>query len=111
MAFTTVEVTGRYLTPTGEPATGSLTFTLTQPMSNSGVQVDPAPTITTLNEDGAFAVELYANDDTETVPTGVQYGVTEQIEEAQPEDYFVQVSHLTSPVDIANLRPGAPGWL
>jgi hypothetical protein len=107
--FTEVVVNGTYATENGEPAQGTLTFTLTQPMAN-GVTTPPNPITVTLKEDGSFTVVLFANDDTGTVPQGVRYGVTEQITGAQPRDYFISVSHETSPVDIATLMPGEGGW-
>lgn len=106
--FTEVVVTGSYVTEGGQPAAGTLTFTLTQPMAN-GVSVSPAPITATLT-DGGFTVVLLANDDAETVPQGVRYGVTEQITGAQPLDYFILVSHAASPVDIATLRPAEGAW-
>jgi hypothetical protein len=106
--FTEVVVTGSYVTENGEPAAGALTFTLTQPMAN-GVTVPPGPITSTLT-DGGFTVVLLANDDAETVPQGVRYGVTERITGAQPRDYFILVSHETSPVDIATLMPAEGVW-
>lgn len=106
--FTEVVVNGSYTTETGEPAAGTLTFTLTQPMAN-GVSVPAAPITTTLT-DGSFTVVLLANDDAATVPQGVRYGVTEQITGAQPRDYFIAVSHKTSPVNIATLMPAEGAW-
>jgi hypothetical protein len=108
-SFTEVVVTGSYTTENGQPAQGTLTFTLSQPMAN-GMTVPPSPITVTLREDGSFTVNLLANDDAATVPQGVRYGVTEQINGAQPRDYFVVVSHDTSPVDIATLMPGEGGW-
>ncbi len=110
MSFTTVVVEGTFKTSAGQSATGTLTFTLTQPMVNSDVSVQPSPIIVTLNGSGHFSTTLYANDDEGTLPQGVQYGVTEQITGAQPRDYFILVSHSTNPVDISTLMPGEPGW-
>lgn len=107
--FTEVVVTGSYTTETGAPAQGTLTFTLTQPMAN-GVSVPPSPITATLGGSGDFTVLLLANDDAGTVPQGVRYGVTEQITGAQPRDYFIVVSHETSPVDIATLMPAEGAW-
>ena len=108
--FTSVEVVGTFNTSAGQPAAGTLTFTLTQAMANNDVVIPPNPIVVTLDEHGHFSVDLAANDDTATVPQGVQYGVTEQIAGAQPRDYFILVSHATSPVDISMLMPGETGW-
>lgn len=109
--FTEVTVTGTFTGESGSPAAGSLTFTLTQPMTNGDVVVPPKPLTVTLNEHGSFSVILFANDDEATVPQGAQYGVTEQVTGAQPRDYCILVSHAATPVDISTLMPGAPGWM
>lgn len=110
MSFTPVEVAGTFHTQTGQPSAGTITFTLTQAMENGNVVVPPEPVTVTLDSSGHFATSLLANDDPETVPQGVQYGVTEQITGAQPRDYFIQLSRSTSPVDISTLVPSEPGW-
>jgi hypothetical protein len=108
--FTEVVVTGTFTGSGGEPASGTLTFTLTQAMTSGDVVAPPKPIVATLNEEGGFTVVLYANDDTATVPQGVRYGVTEEIVGAQPRDYYIRVSHTVSPADIAMLAPGETGW-
>lgn len=110
MAFTTVTLTGTYRDAQGNAAAGSLTFTLTAAMVNADQLVPPTPIQVFLDSNGAFSVALYANDDTATVPSNVQYGVTEQVANGQPRDYFITLSHLVSPVDISTLMPGDPGW-
>lgn len=110
MAFTPVTVEGTFKSSAGQSAAGTLTFTLTQAMVNGGVSVPPSPIIATLDGSGHFSTVLYANDDEATVPQGVQYGVTEQVTGAQPRDYFILVSHATTPVDLSTLTPGEPGW-
>ncbi len=109
-AFTTVEIVGAFATQAGSPAAGTITFTLTQPMANDGIVALPTPIVATLDATGRLVVRLYANDDAATVPTGVQYGVTEQIVGAQPRDYFILLSHSETPVDISTLMPGDTGW-
>lgn len=110
MGFTTVTVTGKYEDATGASAAGSLIFTLTQGMANDGTTVAPSPIVATLDGTGSFSVDLLANDDTDTVPQGVRYGVTERITNAQPRDYYVTVSNTDSPIDISALVPDRPGW-
>lgn len=106
LGFTIVNVTGTY-----SPATsGTVTFTLTQPMANNDVILLPSPTIATLAA-GAFSVALAANDDITTTPQGVLWGVTENISGCQPRDYFITVSSTSAPtVDISTLMPGPIGW-
>lgn len=111
MSFTTVTITGTFESQPGVPASGQLTFTLTQAMANADVVLPAAPLKVTLDEHGHFSVGLAANDDTGTEPQGVLYGVTEEIIGAQPRDYFIAVSHEATPVDLSTLMPGVPGWL
>jgi hypothetical protein len=85
--FTLVTLTGTFQTG-GEPATGTLTFTLTQPMQDGDSILPASPVTVSLDENGRFSVVLAANDDPATVPQGVQYGVTEQVVGAQPRDYL-----------------------
>lgn len=86
MAFTMITITGNY----GASATGSLTFTLTQAMANSGQIVVPTPlTLTLVN--GAFSTSLQSNVDPATTPQGVVWGVTEEISGAGARDYFIEV--------------------
>jgi len=106
--FTQIVLTGSFQDASGLPKSGTLTFTLTQAMTN-GVTVTPEPIVATL-VNGAFSIVLDANDDPETVPKGSQYGVTEQIAGSQPRDYFILISHAASPVDISTLMPGEQGW-
>ena len=110
MAFTLVAVTGKFES-NGLPMAGTLTFTLNQPLQNGNVIAPATPTTVTLDGNGAFETELYAADDTATVPQGVWYGVTEQLTGCQPRDYFIFVSQATNPVDLSVLMPGQPGYL
>jgi hypothetical protein len=110
MAFTPVTVTGSYESESGATAAGTVTFTLTQAMQNADQIVTPTPITVTLDGTGHFSTVLLANDDTGTTPPGVCYGVTEQITGGQQRDYFIVVSHATSPVDLSTLMPQQPGW-
>jgi hypothetical protein len=94
MAFTAVTVTGSY----GWSATGSLTFTLAQAMSNADTILLPQPLVATLLA-GSFSQLLQANTDPGTVPQGVMWGVTEQITGAQPRDYFIEVPAIVTETD------------
>jgi hypothetical protein len=111
MAFTAIQVTGTYQSESGAPASGTLTFQLTQAMENTNVVITPSPIVVTLDSSGHFTQTLLANDDAGTVPPGVMYGVTEQVTSAEPRDYFITIpSGLGGTVDISTLMPGAPGW-
>ena len=111
MAFTLITVTGTYNTQAGAAAAGSIIFTLTKAMENGDVIISPSPITVTFDSSGAFSTVLLANDDAGTVPSDVQYGVTEMITGAQPRDYFITVpSGLGTSVDISTLTPGGVGW-
>ena len=112
MAFTTVTLTGTFKDAAGVAQAGTLTFTLTAGVANSGQTVAPSPITVTLNGSGAFSQSLIATDDAGTTPQGVQYGVTEQISGAQPRDYFITISAANAPtVDLSALTPGDTAWL
>lgn len=106
MAFTTITVTGTY-----PGCTGTVTFTLTGAMQNDGQIILPQPISAALDQEGAFSVSLLANDDTDTQPPGVMYGVTETITGARPRDSFIEVpSALGGSVLLTDLLPGVEPW-
>lgn len=111
MAFTAITVTGTFESESGVPASGTLTFCLTEAMENTNVIIPPEPIVVTLDGSGHFSQALLANDNSGTVPQGVMYGVTEQVTGAEPRDYFIAVpSGLGASVDISTLMPGGTGW-
>lgn len=108
--FTTVTVQGTYDTLDGT-SPGSVTFTLTQPISNSGTTIPCIPLTVEVAGDGTLSVVLVATDDTGTVPAGVWYGVTEEIVGAQPRDAFIFISaSAPSPVQLSDLMPATVPW-
>lgn len=108
--FTTVTVTGSYGIQ-GDAPEGTVTFTLTQSVSNGGLTVLCAPLIVELDADGGLSVVLVATDDAGTAPAGVWYGVTEQITGAQPRDSFILVSATDAPTAALDaLLPSTPAW-
>lgn len=108
--FTPITLMGTFASQPGQTASGELTFTLTQGMSNANTTLPATPIKVQLDEEGSFSVQLAANDDPETEPQGVLYGVTEIIVGAQPRDYFIKLSREQLTVDISTLMPGEPGW-
>jgi len=110
MAFTSIIVTGQYLeTGTGAPQEGRVTFLATAPMRQAATNQTISPTQLTveLDDDGAFSVELYATNDTQTIPQGVQYEVTERIRGAVLNKYFISIDKdaIGGTVDLADLVP------
>ncbi len=110
MAFTHVTVTATYLKSDGvTPATGTVTFLATGVMRDTSTDISVAPTEQTavLDENGSISVELIANNDPYTVPTGVSYEVTERIDESAENKYFVSINSNTPDgiADLADLIP------
>jgi hypothetical protein len=109
MAFTLIAVTGTYLLPTGLPASGSVSFTLTAPMRDavSDVTITPQEQVVALNASGSISINLYANDDDSTVPDGVTYEVNERLNETGYNKYFFTLNS-NSPdgtFDLADVVP------
>jgi hypothetical protein len=98
-SFTQVTVTGTRLNGDGSPATGEISFQLTEPMSD-GVETIAPTQVNVELVDGAFSVELYANDDSTTTPTGVGYAVVESIDNAPVEAYQIVLSHAAAPTVV-----------
>ena len=94
MSFTAITITGSWEDAAGNPATGSVTFKLTESMQDatSGEIVSPS-TITAELESGAISQSLLANDDSTTTPTGAQYSVTETIGGTVRPSYLITVPH------------------
>ena len=109
MAFTPITVTAEYLSPVGTPMSGKVTFMLTstmrQPSANKSIA--PVEIIKTLNGSGQISATLYATNDTDTVPTGVTYEVTERIRGAALNKYFISIDKnaVNGAVDLADLVP------
>ena len=70
MAFTPIIVTGTYALPDGTAGQGTVTFTPSAIMEQTGEIVSTATLPATLDLTGHFSITLLANDDTATVPAG-----------------------------------------
>lgn len=108
MSFTTRTVTHTFQNADGTPASGSVTFALSDRMTNSGTTVLPTEVVGSLNGSGQLSVVLTANDDAGTVPTGAQWRVTFRILGASEEVFSVTVPNGSGTVDLGTLLPGAP---
>jgi len=102
VAFTTVTVTGNYDLADGTDPTGTVTFTPTSPMVN-GPTVVAAPVVGKLDVDGVLTIDLAANNDPATLPTGVSYLVKESVNGAVRSYYVVVPYDAGSPVDLSSL--------
>jgi hypothetical protein len=115
MAFTQVTVTHTFENADGTTPTGSVTFRLTERMTNGTTTIEPIEITATLTS-GVLSQVLFANDDTATVPgpnnTGgdlapAQYMCTIRLGTYQAvETYYFTLPHADSPtVDLFTLFP------
>jgi hypothetical protein len=109
MAFTLITVTGTYLLPTGAPASGSVSFTLTAPMrdASTDITITPQEQVVALSPSGSISINLYANDDETTQPDGVTYEVNERLNETGYNKYFFTLNS-NSPSANFNLADVVP---
>lgn len=108
MAFTLVPVTHKFLNPDGSAASGTVRFSLSERMTNSGESIMPAEPITaTLDGTGSINQPVPANDDSGTSPAATHWDVTIAITGARSEEYAIVVSSAngTNPVDLGTLLP------
>jgi hypothetical protein len=107
MAATMITVTGKYLNADGTACSGTVTFTLNEPIANSNVIYHVQPQIVTLNGSGEISQSLVANDDTGTTPTGSFYTVNECLTDAPNREYVITVASASpdGTVDLSTLMP------
>ncbi|MEU0457412.1 collagen-like protein [Streptomyces sp. NPDC006129] len=106
----TVRVTGRFLTPAGEPLAGQVVFRapgmVTFPDSDV---ILGGPVTAPLDATGAFAVTLPATDAPDMNPTGWSYSVAEQLAGvAMNRVYQVLLPADDPEVDLADIAPTDP---
>lgn len=80
--MTTVTVVGSFITPEGTASTGSVTFTASSWLDNSGANLSvPNSAVTkTLGTAGDFSVSLPITDDADVSPQGYVYAVSEIVD-------------------------------
>jgi hypothetical protein len=109
MAFTPILVTGTYLLPTGEPVSGSISFTPTAVMrdASTNTSISTNERVVGLDENGYFEIELFATNDGTTEPKGVTYEVNERFRNTSYNKYFISLDKLAidGTVDIADIVP------
>lgn len=109
MSFTVRTITHTYLNADSTPASGKVTFDLSGTMSNGGTTIVPSEVVASLDVTGAISVSLAANDDTATLPTGVQWLATVRILGSTPVETAITVPSAGSgPVDLVSLYPTTP---
>ena len=112
MAFTQVTVSATYLQD-GNPCSGTVTFTLSNAMQQSGVGIiSPTDRVATLNASGQISIVLDSTEDTATSPTGVTYHVKEQIVDPSgvpARERFYSISLPASGTfDLSTVAPATP---
>jgi hypothetical protein len=109
MAFTPILVTGTYLLPGGQPASGSITFQPTAEMRDPATNtiISTQEVKVGLNFNGSFSVSLYATNDDGVVPEGVTYEVNERLNETGWNKYFISIDK-ESPGGIFDLADVIP---
>ena len=93
MAFEQVTVTGTYIRQDGEPASGTVQFTLSTTLQDAATDEirPPVPVTATLDEDGAISVSLVSTLTEGIEPQGATYRVTARIVGAPPRSYNLAV--------------------
>lgn len=108
--FTHVTVTRDYDLADGAAPTGTVYFTPSQWLRNNGVVVPAAQVAAPLDVFGAITIDLVANTDFDTTPTGSYYTVREDIVGQPRRTYTVIIPHnIGSPVDLSGLG-GTTGY-
>jgi len=92
--FSLVSLTGNY----GTGVSGSLTFTLSDAMSNSNVISVPTPIVVAVTN-GTFSQTFYSNLDAATVPQGIAWCVTEQITGSPVRDYSIFIPPIQTEIN------------
>lgn len=104
MAFTHVTITRDYDLATGAAPAGSVVFTPSAWLVNSGVTVPAAAVAARLDTTGQITVDLVANTDPATAPAGSYYTVRENIVGQPTRTYTVIIPHSAgSLVDLSGL--------
>lgn len=106
----TVTVTGRYLTPEGEPLTGQVVWRAPAMITFPDQDVIlGGPVTVPLDATGRFEVELPATDASGMIPDGWSYAVAEQFAGVpQTRTYQILLPAEAPRVDIADLAPTDP---
>lgn len=102
--FTHVTVTCDYDLATGAAPSGTVTFTPSAWLVNNGVTVVAAPVAAALDVTGVISIDLAANTDPGTSPTGSHYTVREDIFGQPRRTYQVIIPHdAGSPIELSGL--------
>lgn len=111
--WTTVTVRHTYLSVSGEPMRGSVTFETSARVRNpsQGVTLVPSAHVVNLDGQGSLSVPLPVVDDPDTTPNGWFYTVTENLIDgtgtARTSSYQIQITSAMAPeINLVDLIPG-----
>jgi len=108
MAFTKRTITHTFENADGTPSSGRITFTLTKRMTNGNKTITPSAIAVSLPTSGQLSVELFANNDSGTLPEDAQWKMELHILGADPEEFFITVPSGAGTVELATLLPTQP---
>jgi hypothetical protein len=111
VSFTQVTITGTEERPSDEPASGTVTATLSEQIQNGTEIIEPTPVVGELVEgvlldQAGEPFTLAANDDTGTTPTGSEYEFVLELDNAPVREFRAAVPH-TAPegkIDLTTLE-------
>ena len=111
LEYNTVTVTGRYVYLDGTPVRGSVKFTgkVIAVASESQTIIIPSAVNATLDDSGAFSVELPATDDPDIAPGGWTYKVQEVFTAGGGRTFEMDAPLAAGAFDISSVAPTGPG--
>jgi hypothetical protein len=103
---TTRTVQGTFVTYSGTPASGSVSFTISSVLTNAGANqiIVPSTITATLDGSGSFSVQLVATNDPDLSP-GFTYTVTENIGTSRRTFSLAIPESSPDPLDYATVAP------
>ena len=106
MAFTKAKISEKFVNVDGTPTQGHVVFTLSKRMSNGNETVAPSGLIVEINQaTGEISVELYANNDPNTIPEDAQYRVDLRILGDERQSYYIEVPTGGGSYTLSELLP------
>jgi hypothetical protein len=100
-------ITHTFLNADGSVAAGTVTFKLTDRISNGVDDVEPTVITAALNGSGAISVQLYSNQDAGTVPPDTYWQAFIRVSSLPPENFRITVPTGGGSIDLYQLLPGA----
>ena len=107
MSFTSASVTHTFENADGTPASGTIEFSLTKRIANSGTSIAPNSFSYSLNSSGQLNAVLTSNLDAATVPQDSQWRVDFRVLGTSLETDFIIVPSGGGTFDLGALLPGA----